>query len=48
MSNVCEITGKKVEMGKNVSFSNKKTKKHFYPNLFKKRLYFPEENKWIT
>jgi large subunit ribosomal protein L28 len=25
-----------------------KTRRKFYPNLFKKRFYIPEEDKWIT
>ena len=48
MSRVCQITGKKVVSGNNVSHSNKKTKRKFYPNLQTKRFYIPEEDKWIT
>ena len=48
MSKVCQITGKKVVAGNNVSHSNKKTKRKFYPNLQTKRFYIPEEDKWIT
>ena len=48
MSRVCQITGKKVVAGNNVSHSNKKTKRKFYPNLQTKRFYIPEEDKWIT
>ena len=33
MSKVCQITGKKVMHGNNVSHSNKKTKRTFEPNL---------------
>ncbi len=47
MSKVCELTGKRVQTGYNVSFSNKKTKRHFYPNLFDRRLYLPDEDRWI-
>lgn len=35
-------------VGNNVSHSNRKTKRRFYPNLNKKRLYIPEEDRWIT
>ncbi len=35
-------------MGNHVSHSNKKMKRVFYPNLFKKRFYLPEENRWVT
>ena len=48
MSKVCQLTGKKVKTGNNVSHSNIKTKRKFRPNLFTKRFYLPEEDKWIT
>jgi large subunit ribosomal protein L28 len=48
MSKICEITGKKVITGNNVSHSNVRTKRKFYPNLQRKRFYIPEEDKWIT
>lgn len=35
-------------VGNNVSHSNIKTKRRFYPNLQTKRFFVPEENKWIT
>lgn len=48
MSKVCQITGKKVMIGNNVSHSNRKTKRTFEPNLFDKKFYIPEEDRWIT
>jgi large subunit ribosomal protein L28 len=48
MSKVCDITGKRVRVGNNVSHANNKTKRKFYPNLHKKRFYIPEEDRWIT
>ncbi|PLW99019.1 MAG: 50S ribosomal protein L28 [Marinilabiliales bacterium] len=48
MSRICQITGKKVITGNNVSHSNIKTKRKFYPNLQTKKFYIPEEDKWIT
>lgn len=48
MSKVCQITGKKVMVGNNVSHSNRKTKRKFYPNLVKKKFYLPEEDRFIT
>ncbi|MDZ4759262.1 MAG: 50S ribosomal protein L28 [Bacteroidota bacterium] len=45
---VCDLTGKKAMKGNNVSFSNKKTKRRFYPNLHTKKFFIPEENAWIT
>ncbi|MEO9483188.1 MAG: 50S ribosomal protein L28 [Ekhidna sp.] len=48
MSKVCDITGKRPQVGNNVSHANNKTKRRFNPNLQKKRFYIPEEDKWIT
>lgn len=48
MSRVCELTGKKVMVGNNVSHSNIKTKRRFYPNLQTKKFYIPELDKWVT
>lgn len=47
MSKVCEITGKRVISGNNVSHSNIKTKRKFYPNLQVKRFYIPELDAWV-
>ena len=48
MSKTCEITGKKVMFGNNVSKSLNRTKRRFDVNLTKKRFFIPDENKWIT
>jgi len=48
MSRVCQITGKKVVAGNNVSHSHKKTKRTFKPNLFKKKYFLEEENRWVV
>ena len=48
MSKVCEISGKKVMVGNNVSKAMNKTKRRFEPNLIKKKFFIPEEGKWIT
>ncbi|MEQ8423121.1 MAG: 50S ribosomal protein L28 [Cyclobacteriaceae bacterium] len=48
MARVCQITGKRPQVGNNVSHANNKTKRKFYPNLHKKRFFIPEENKWVT
>jgi large subunit ribosomal protein L28 len=47
MSRVCQITGKKVMMGNNVSHSKRRTKRKFMVNIFTKRFYLPEEDRWI-
>lgn len=48
MSKVCQITGKKVISGNNVSHSLRRTKRKFQPNLFNKRFFIPEEDRWVT
>tara|TARA_B100001027_G_scaffold199397_1_gene158109 strand:- start:4 stop:240 length:237 start_codon:yes stop_codon:yes gene_type:complete len=48
MSKTCEITGKKVMFGNNVSKSLNRTKRRFDVNLIKKRFFIPDEDKWIT
>ena len=48
MSKTCEITGKKVMFGNNVSKSLNRTKRRFDINLIKKKFFIPDENKWIT
>ncbi len=48
MSRVCDLTGKKALKGNHVSFSNRKTKRRFYPNLQTKKFYIPESGEWIT
>jgi large subunit ribosomal protein L28 len=48
MGRICDLTGKKAMKGNSVSFSNKKTKRRFNPNLQTKRFYVPELKEWIT
>lgn len=48
MSRVCDLTGKKTVSGNNVSHSNRRTRRKFYPNLQEKRFYIPEEDRWVT
>lgn len=48
MSRICDLTGKKLMFGNNVSHSNIKTRRKFYPNLQTKRFFIPEEDTWIV
>jgi large subunit ribosomal protein L28 len=48
MSQICQITGKKAMVGNNVSHSKRRTKRKFYPNIFTKKFFIPEENRWVT
>jgi large subunit ribosomal protein L28 len=47
MARVCEITGKKTISGNNVSHSNAKTRRKFFPNLQHKKFWLEEEKRWI-
>jgi large subunit ribosomal protein L28 len=48
MSQICQITGKKMMVGNNVSHSKRRTKRTFKPNLFDKRFYLEEEDRYVT
>ena len=48
MARICELTGKKLMSGNNVSHSKRRTKRKFYPNIIKKKFYLPKEDKFIT
>ncbi|VAW12613.1 LSU ribosomal protein L28p @ LSU ribosomal protein L28p, zinc-independent [hydrothermal vent metagenome] len=48
MSKICQITGKKAMVGNNVSHSKRRTKRRFEVNLFKKKFYLPEEDRWVS
>ncbi|HKJ40467.1 MAG TPA: 50S ribosomal protein L28 [Sunxiuqinia sp.] len=48
MSKICQVTGKKAMVGNNVSHSKRRTKRRFHPNLFNKKFYLPEEDRWIS
>lgn len=47
MSRICQITGKKAMVGNNVSFSKRRTKRKFNPNLINKKFYLESEKRWI-
>ena len=42
-----QITGKKTQVGNNVSHANNKTKRKFYPNLKTKRFFLESEGVWV-
>lgn len=44
----CQITGRRVGKGNNVSHSKRATKREYKPNLRVKRIYSEEQGKWIT
>ena len=47
MSRICQITGKKVMVGNNVSHAKNRTKRKFYPNLQTKKFFVPETGETI-
>ena len=47
MSRICQITGKKVMVGNNVSHANNKNKRKFYPNLQTKKFFVPETGETV-
>ena len=47
MSRICQITGKKVMAGNNVSHANNRTKRKFYPNLQTKKFFVPETGETV-
>jgi large subunit ribosomal protein L28 len=48
MSKDCELSGKRVMFGNNVSKALNRTKRRFDANIIKKRFFIPEDGKWIT
>ena len=48
MSKVCEISGKKVMFGNNVSHALNRTRRRFDANIIRKRFFLPKENRWVT
>ncbi len=48
MARRCDLTGKTVLSGNNVSHANNRTRRKFLPNLQKKRIWIPEEGRFIT
>ena len=47
MSRICQITGKKVMSGNNVSHAKNRTKRKFYPNLQTKKFFIPETGETV-
>ncbi|UOQ27743.1 50S ribosomal subunit protein L28 [Candidatus Karelsulcia muelleri] len=48
MSKFCQVTRKTNIFGKQISHSNKKSRRIFKANIFRKRLFIINKNKWIT
>ena len=48
MARVCQLTGKRTQVGNNVSHANNRTRRKFFPNLQKKRFFVESTGEWIT
>ena len=48
MSRVCQVTGKKPQLGNHVSHANNKTRRRFLPNLQYRRFWVESENRWVS
>jgi len=48
MSRVCELTGKKAQVGHRISHSNIKSKHRFLPNLQKKKFWSEGLKKFVV
>ena len=47
MAKVCQVTGKGVLTGNNVSHANNKTRRRWLPNLHERRFWVASENRWV-
>ena len=47
MSRECQVTGKLVRSGNNVSHANDMTRRRFMPNLHERRFWVASENRWV-
>jgi large subunit ribosomal protein L28 len=47
MARVCQVTGKRVMTGNNVSHAHNKTRRVFKPNIHDKRFWVESENRWV-
>ncbi len=47
MARKCTLSGKKPLVGNRVSHANNHTKMRQLPNLASKRIYIPEEDRWV-
>jgi len=47
MSRICQVTGKGVQTGNNVSHANNRSRRRWLPNLHERRFWVPSENRWV-
>lgn len=47
MARECQISGKRTGSGNSVSHSHVKTKRKFKVNLITRKIFLPDENRWV-
>jgi large subunit ribosomal protein L28 len=47
MARRCQVTGKGVQTGNNVSHANNRTRRRWLPNLHERRFWVETENRWV-
>ena len=47
MARVCQVSGKAVQSGNNVSHANNRTRRRWLPNLQYRRFWVESENRWV-
>ncbi|MCB1327198.1 MAG: 50S ribosomal protein L28 [Spirochaetales bacterium] len=47
MSRRCQISGKQTASGNSISHSHRKTRRKFRVNLVSKKVFLPDENRWV-
>jgi large subunit ribosomal protein L28 len=47
MSRICQVTGKRVQSGNNVSHANNATRRKWHQNIHERRFWVASENRWI-
>lgn len=47
MARRCDISGKQTSAGISVSHSHIRVKRKFKANIVKKKVYLPDENRWV-
>ncbi len=48
MSRVCQVSGKRVQTGNNVSHANNRTRRRFLRNLQERRFWVACDKRWIN
>jgi len=47
MSRICQVTGKRPQVGNNVSHANNRTRKRFLPNVHDHKFWVESENRFV-